>query len=88
MALLMQHPTEKDLAGVKDFVKLCDFNIKCVNDWSVGWWVTAYGGATQYKASPPDPDYNQLTRPFLALTVNSLDCNLIERQGMLNYYKC
>lgn len=88
IALFMQHPSDSEMAISKQFVEDCKISQNCVNDWSVGWWVTSVSGATPYKSGPPDPDYNHLTRPFAALTVNTLDCNLVEHQGFLNYYRC
>jgi hypothetical protein len=73
---------------VKTFVKDCK-NTKCFNDWSIGWWVVAEGGDTSFKSSIPDPDYNKLPKPYSALTSQILfDCNLINSQGIIKYYRC
>lgn len=89
IALLLQHPTQKEMFLVNDFVTNCKKQqTPCLNDWSLGWWVTSQGGITKYKSSLPDPDYNASQRPFLALTSKNLDCNLLNSQGIVNYYNC
>jgi len=88
VAIYMQHPQSNELNLVHTFVNDCKISQNCYNDWSIGWWVVSEGGATPFKASPPEPDYNQLAKPFKALTVRDLNCNLIEHQGFLNYYQC
>jgi len=87
VALFMQHPTQNEMSQVQRFVTDCKISV-CYNDWSLGWWITSQGGVTTFKGGLPNPSYSSLEKPFLALTSLNLDCNLIETQGIVNYYSC
>jgi hypothetical protein len=88
LALIFQHPYPNELDLAKKFILDCK-NQVCVNDWSPGWWIISLGGKSEYRGSPPEPDYNSIKRPYLAYTSQTLfECNLIESQGSYKYYSC
>ena len=55
-----------------------DLNIPVYNDWTYGWWIKYLGHDTNFKSSYPNPDYNNLSKPFIALTRKKLDCEYID----------
>ena len=89
IALYLQEPQPFQMEGVQKFISICrDENVVCYNDWSIGWWVLAEGGTPSNRAGPPGPDYNSLSRPFVALTQEKLECTLISGGSRINIYRC
>lgn len=71
-------PTQADLDQIQQGIVLAnDLNIPLYNDWEIGWQIEYFGHKTEYKASYPNPDYNNLPRPFLALSKEELPCKKI-----------
>ena len=89
VALYFQEPQSSQMVLVQEYVFLCkDSNVSCFNDWSVGWWLLVEGGTPSNRAGPPNPDYNRLSRPFIALTQESLECTLLNGFGRIKTYRC
>lgn len=65
-----------------------DYNIPLYNNWSYGYFIKHYGYATNYYSSLPQPDYNGLEKPFLALTTFDLNCEVLQQEKMLKIYYC
>lgn len=71
----LSYPTTQQFETIDVAIGLAtDNNILLVNDWDYGWLVEYKGYSTEYKASFPNPDWNKLDRPFVALTDTNLDC--------------
>jgi hypothetical protein len=82
-------PTQQDFVQIENAIELAnDLNVPLYNDWSYGWWVEYKGYTTQYKASYPEPDYNNLPRPFVALTTQELACSKIKEQASKKTFIC
>lgn len=68
-------PTQKDVKEIDFAIQYAtDNNIILVNDWGVGWLIESRGYQTKYKISRPNPDFNNLNKPFVAYTKQKLDC--------------
>jgi len=66
-------PTIEQFNTIDSAIMLAnDSNMPLYNDWKFGWWLEYKGQTTEYKASFPDPDYNNLTRPFIAISSDNL----------------
>jgi hypothetical protein len=64
---LNMYPTQGDLNEMKSTIQLAkDHNVQLYNDWGDGWTFESLGYNTNYKSSPPNPDWNNLPRPFIA----------------------
>jgi hypothetical protein len=88
-----QQPTTQDFELVnqaKDVKSQTGF--KVYNDWSNGYWLNYVEIDTNFRGGGSNPDYNNLTKPFIALTQTELDCNKINSYHSafreLNLYKC
>ncbi len=53
-----------------------DLNVPIYNDWSYGWWIKYLGHDTNFVSSYPDPDYNNLSRPYVAISSIDLNCEV------------
>lgn len=74
------YPTQNDLNDMKKAIQIGkDKNLALYNDWGDGWTFTYLGYETKYKIAPPNPDWNSLSKPFLAWSKQDLDCNLISK---------
>jgi len=74
-------PTTQNFADIKEVIQLSqDNNYPLYNDWSYGWWVWYNGYETNYKAFYPDPDYNNLPKPYLAYTDTNLPCTQLKEK--------
>lgn len=73
------YPTQLDLKEMQDTIKISkDLNIPLYNSWGEGWIFTYLGIETKYKISYPDPDWNNLSKPFVAYSKNiDLNCTKI-----------
>lgn len=71
-----------------------DLNIPLYNDWSYGYWLQYKGFDTNFKGSPPNPDYARLPIPVLILSDQNFkslgyDCNIIINKGIITkLWKC
>jgi len=54
-----------------------DLNVPIYNDWSYGWWIKYLGHDTNFVSSYPDPDYNNLSRPYVAISSKDLNCEIV-----------
>ena len=67
-------PTQSDLKEIKELIELSeDQNIPMYNDFGNGWLITFMGKETDYKIGYPEPDYNNLPRPFYAYSSKKLE---------------
>jgi hypothetical protein len=87
VAFLGAEPTTKQMSLTKESIELSkDANIQLYNDWSYGYWLNYYGFKTKFDGTKPNPDYNNLQRPFMALTDHNLspiDCTIIKERGII-----
>lgn len=68
------YPTQKDLNEMSNAIQLSkDTNQLLYNDWGDGWMLVSLGYDTNYKASVPQPDWNNLSKPFVAWTKEDLN---------------
>ena len=76
---LNMYPTQTDLNEMKYAISYSlDTNQLLYNTWGDGWTFVSLGFDSNYKISPPNPDWNNLQRPFLAWSKTKLlDCNFI-----------
>jgi len=64
---LNMYPTQSDLSEMSYAISLAnDNNLELYNDWGDGWMLVSLGYDTNYKISYPNPDWNNLPRPFIA----------------------
>ena len=62
---LNMYPTSSDIQEMELLISYYnDNNIPIYNDWGDGWTFIYLGYDTNYKSSPPQPDWNNLTPPF------------------------
>lgn len=78
---LNMYPTQTDLSEMSYAISYAkDTNQLLYNDWGDGWTFVSLGFDTNYKISPPQPDYNNIKRPYLAWSKTKLlDCNSITK---------
>lgn len=82
-------PTQQEMRIVEQSIQLSkDLNVPLYNDWTYGWWITYKGYPTKYRASYPNPDYNNLPRPFVALTKQQINCELIKKENKIKIFSC
>ena len=83
-------PTQSEMNQVSSSIVLAnDLNVPLYNDWDLGWWVTFKGYPTIYKACFPDPDWNKLETPYVALTRIDLNCEQVLLQdNKLKVFRC
>ncbi len=82
-------PTQEEMNLVEESVLLAnDLEVPLYNDWTYGWWITYKGYETNYKSSWPDPDYNNLSKPFVALTKQDLNCLLVSKENEIKIFNC
>jgi hypothetical protein len=75
------YPTQSDITEIKEAIQLSkDTNLPLYNSWGEGWLITYLGKETEYKISYPDPDWNNLTKPFYAYSSTNLDCNKLNKR--------
>ena len=73
IAFFYAEPSVEQMFFIQDSIKISkDQNLKLYNDWSYGYWLNYYGQDTNFKGGFPNPDYNNLEKPFLALTDHNL----------------
>lgn len=90
LATTMQ-PTQKDLDLIDYSIKASqELKTPLYNDWSYGWWIEYKGQPTEYKSSYPNPDYNSLKKPFLALTIydTNQECITLKENKPLKLLYC
>ena len=82
-------PSISEMNLVKESIQLShDTNYPFINDWSYGWWITNQGYDTKYKSSYPNPDWNNIDPPIVALTSTDLNCLLVDKVGEMKLFKC
>jgi len=85
-------PSSEQLQQDKEAIQLAqDLNINLYNDWDYGWHLTYLGYNTTYRAGYPNPDYNNLQKPYIALTtqdLNHLKCLTIKQVRQTKTIKC
>lgn len=85
----MVHPTQQEMNLVENSIDLSkDLNVSLYNDWTYGWWVTYKGYETNYKSSYPNPNYNELSKPLVALTKTDLNCLMVFEEDQIKTYYC
>ena len=78
-------PTQSDIKEIDFAIQYAkDNNLPLYNDWGVGWLIESRGYSTIYKISRPQPDWNNLERPFVAYSKRELfSCNKIDSSTWL-----
>lgn len=76
------YPTQSDLKEMSYAITYAsDNNFPLHNTWGDGWMFVSLGYDTNYKISPPEPDWNKLTRPYIAWTdLNIVGCERISKR--------
>jgi len=86
VAIFMQQPTSIEWGKISEVIQLQkDTNYPLYNDWSFGYWLIHKGYDTNFKGGFPNPDYNQLQKPFVALTQEELPCKKVSEYT--NYFR-
>ena len=71
---LNMYPTTLDLNEMSYAIKLSrDQNVMLYNDWGDGWTFVSLGYDTNYKISYPNPDWNNLPKPFVAWSKEKIE---------------
>ncbi|MEO5350116.1 MAG: hypothetical protein H7836_10775 [Magnetococcus sp. YQC-3] len=82
-------PTQSDFQVIKQGIILSEANeLPLYNDWGIGWWVEFSGKDTNYKACYPNPDWNNLSRPYIALTKEKLACEKVSASQSTQLFIC
>jgi hypothetical protein len=82
-------PTQQEMNLVEESIIFSqDNNLELYNDWTYGWWLTYKGFDTNFKSSYPNPDYDNIEKPFVALTQQDLNCLIIKKENNMNLFKC
>lgn len=67
------YPLKSDIDEMKFAIDYStDNNLPLYNDWGDGWTFEYLGFETKYKVSYPNPDWNNLDKPFVAYTKQDL----------------
>jgi hypothetical protein len=76
------YPTSKDISEMNQAINLAKLNgVPLYNDWGDGWTFVSLGYDTNYKISFPNPDWNNLQRPFVGWSkIDLLDCNKVTKR--------
>jgi len=70
---LSMYPTQSDLLEMQQAIDLArSQNQPLYNDWGDGWMLESLGYHAYYKISPPQPDWNNLKRPFVAWSIENI----------------
>ena len=82
---VFMYPTQTDLTEMREAIQLSeDLNLPLYNSWGEGWIFTYLGMETKYKISYPDPDWNNLSTPYVAYSKNiDLNCKKINKHSYL-----
>lgn len=77
-------PTQQDIQEIDSLIELSNQNgFPIYNDWGNGWLITFRGYDTNYKISPPDPDWNNLVKPYYVYSSVKKNC---EKLGKKTYF--
>lgn len=77
-------PNHSDLIEMKEAINLAeDMNFPLFNSWGYGWQFRYLGYNTIYAVSPPEPDWNNLSRPYIAYSNKKLDCEQINKKTFI-----
>jgi hypothetical protein len=86
--VLLQSPTQNDWAAIdKGIEAATDNNLKLYNDWETGYWILFKGFDTNSFGGGSNPNYFDINKPFVALTKEYLDCNILFKLSY-NIYLC
>jgi hypothetical protein len=82
---LNMYPKQTDLNEMQSAINLAnELNVHLYNDWGDGWMLVSLGYDTNYKISYPNPDWNNLSRPFVAWSKEEiLGCNKVTKKTQL-----
>ena len=70
------YPQQSDLDEMRTLIQTShDTNVPLYNEWDSGWIFEYLGFDTSYKMYYPNPDWNKLSKPFLAYSTKDLDIN-------------
>lgn len=85
---LQLEPTHQELEEIQTLIKMSeDQNVPIYNHWDKGWYFVYLGYDTKYRASWPNPDWNNLQKPFFVYNdKKEMPCGKI--QGLKNSYLC
>jgi len=82
LAGISLYPTQSDMNELKSAIELAqDNNLQLYNVWGDGWMLESLGYDTNYKISYPNPDWNNLPRPYLAWSLEDIEgCERISKR--------
>jgi len=79
IVFLQLQPTNNDWKIVNKAVEIQkDTNFVIHNDFGFGYWLLFANGNTKWYGGFPNPDYNNLQKPFIAVTQEELNCPKID----------
>lgn len=78
------YPTQTDLEEIKETIQYAqDNNLKIYNSWGDGWIFEYLSYPTKYKSSIPEPDWNNLPKPYIAWSKEKINgCNSIKNLSL------
>lgn len=72
-SVISQVPTQNDWEIVDKTIEYGEYYNRAIqNDWSVGYWLKIRGQETKSYGGGRNPDYNELSQPYIALTDSNL----------------
>lgn len=79
------YPTQTDIKEMSQAIELSnDLNLPLYNSWGEGWIFVWLGYDTNYKISYPDPDWNNISKPYIAYSkIIDLNCEKIDTHTYL-----
>lgn len=79
---LNMYPTQEDMGELQTAINLAkDNNLQLYNDWGDGWMLIYLGYPTEYKCSIPQPDWNNLPKPYIGWSKREIiDCNNLTKK--------
>ena len=87
IAFFYAEPSTEQMVFVQDSIKISkDYNLPLYNDWSYGYWLNYYGQDTNYRGSFPNPDYNNVQKPFIALSdhnLTTINCIVVKEKEII-----
>jgi hypothetical protein len=93
VAFLLQSPTPNDWFFVDEAIKISEeSNLPLYNDMGYGYWLRNKNYLTEFTGGTNKVNYEDLNKPFIALTKQDLNCELIKEETFLartkKIYKC
>jgi len=83
---ISMYPVQSDFVEIQEAINYSKENdLNLFNEWGSGWYFQYLGFETKYCMGPPDPDWNNLEKPFVAYS-RLVDLNCVKLNK--NTYLC